>query len=213
MDNTYGSRLPHYLLGAYLVLFAVLAFSPFDRMTWFAENATVWIIVGVLLGLWFKGIRFSAMSYAAMAVLIFLHTIGGHYTFERVPFDWVTDFFGFERNHFDRIAHFSVGFYAFPIAEWLATKRLVATRFLLFTYPVFVIMSIAGFYELVEWVYAASASDPLAGANYLGSQGDIWDAQKDILADTLGALLATCAFFWWRGVRRLKDELTRAFAS
>jgi len=76
----------------------------------------------------------------------------------------------------------------------LATRRLVANRFLLFTYPVLVIMSIAAFYEIVEWVYAAS-SDPVAGAAYLGSQGDPWDAQRDMLADTLGALCAMALFF------------------
>jgi putative membrane protein len=58
-----------------------------------------------------------------MFVLIYLHTIGGHYTFALVPFDWVTDFFGFTRNHFDRMAHFTVGFYAFAIAEWLYVKK------------------------------------------------------------------------------------------
>jgi putative membrane protein len=61
-------------------------------------------------------------------------------------------------------------------------------------------------YELIEWVYAAS-SDPVAGAAYLGSQGDIWDAQKDMLADTLGAITATLFFFWMHGVRRLRTLL------
>jgi putative membrane protein len=132
-----------------------------------------------------------------MFILIYLHTIGGHYTFALVPFDWITNFFGFSRNHFDRIAHFSVGFYAFAIAEWLWTKRLVNNKFLLFTYPIFVIATIAMGYELVEWIYA-DLSDPAAGAAYLGSQGDIWDAQKDMLADTLGAILATKLFFLLR---------------
>lgn len=188
------TNFPATLLAAYLVLCAVLAVNPFDQMTWFVENLTVWIIVSVLIGLYAKGIRFSNPAYGLMAVLIYLHTIGGHYTFALVPFDWVTDFFGFQRNHFDRIAHFSVGFYAFAIAEWLWAKRLVNNRFLLFTYPVFVIATVAMSYELIEWVYAASAA-PEAGAAYLGSQGDIWDAQKDMLADTLGALAATTLFF------------------
>ncbi len=182
------------LLAVYLSLFAALTIAPYDRITWFVENATVWIIVGTIVVLYWRGIRFTNLSYALMAVLVFLHTIGGHYTFERVPFGWVTHLLGFERNNYDRLAHFSVGFYAFPIAEWLATKRLVANRFILFTYPIFTIATIAMSYELVEWVYAASAS-PEAGAAYLGSQGDIWDAQKDMLSDTLGALAATIAFF------------------
>lgn len=189
---------PLVLLSLYLVLFTVLAFNPIDRPTWWVENATVWIIVGVLAVLYGVGIRFSNTAYLLMSVLIFLHTIGGHYTFAKVPFDWITNFFGFERNHYDRIAHFSVGFYAFAIAEWIWEKRFVTNRFMLFTYPVFFIATIAMSYELVEWIYAAMAN-PEAGIAYLGSQGDIWDAQKDMLADTLGAIFATSLFLFLRG--------------
>jgi putative membrane protein len=194
----YSQKVPLVLLGIYSVLFAVLAFHPYDRATWFAENLTVWIVVGVIAILWWRKIRFSATAYFFASVLIFLHTIGGHYTFALVPFDWFTNFFGFERNHYDRIAHFSVGFYAFAIAEWLYTKHLVGNRFLLFTYPVFVIATIAMSYELVEWIYASGATTAEAVSNYLGSQGDVWDAQKDMLADTLGAIFATTVFFLLR---------------
>lgn len=183
-----------WLVTVYVVLFTVCAINPIDRTTWFAENLTVWIILAVILGLYWRGIRFSRLAYGLMFMLIYLHTIGGHYTFALVPFDWVSDLFGFERNHYDRMAHFTVGFYAFAIAEWLWNKKLVANRFLLFTYPVFVIATIAMSYELVEWYYAvqSNAADAMA---YLGSQGDIWDAQKDMLADTLGAIVATTFFF------------------
>lgn len=202
MERT-SHTFPAVLLILYLVFFAVLAFGPLDRATWFAENLTVWIVAGVLLFLYYKGVRFSNTAYVLMGVFIFLHTLGGHYTFEKVPFDWFTEYFGFERNHYDRIAHFSVGFYAYAVGEWLWSRRLVANRFLLFTYPVFAIAAIAMSYEVVEWIYAASA-DPAAGAAYLGSQGDIWDAQKDMLADTLGAIFATALFFWGRGMRDLR---------
>lgn len=186
-----------WLTGFYLVLFTLLAFNPTDRSVWLDENLTIWIIVGVLWILWYRGIRFSSLAYGLMFILVYLHTIGGHYTFANVPFDWVTNLFGFERNHYDRVAHFTVGFYAFAIAEWLFTKRLVTNYFLLFTYPVFAIATIAMSYELIEWVYAATAN-PEAGIAYLGSQGDIWDAQKDMLADTLGAIGATTLFFFLR---------------
>lgn len=189
-----SSKTLWWLLGAYAILFTVLAFNPVDRPTWLAENLTVWIIVGMILLLYVYNIRFSPLAYVLMFVLIYLHTIGGHFTFANVPFDLVTDTFGFERNHFDRVAHFTVGFYAFAIAELLYTKQLVRNRFILFTYPVFVIATIAMSYELIEWIYAATAN-PEAGIAYLGSQGDIWDAQKDMLADTLGALVATTLFF------------------
>lgn len=193
MENK-NSRFVLWLLGIYLVLFAALAINPIDRMTWFVENLTVWIIIGAIATLYYFKIRFSNAAYFFMSILIYLHTIGGHYTFALVPFDFVTDLFGFERNNYDRLAHFSVGFYAFPIAEWLWSKKLVANKFLLFTYPVFVIATIAMSYELIEWIYAATVN-PEAGIAYLGSQGDIWDAQKDMLADTLGAIFATSIFF------------------
>lgn len=188
-----------WLLAGYAILFTVLAFNPVDRTTWFVENLTVWIILGIILILYARNIRFSNTAYILMFVLVYLHTIGGHWTFAQVPFSYVTDFFGFERNHFDRIAHFTVGFYAYPIAEWIASKRVVSNKFILFTYPIFVIATIAMSYELVEWIYASGAPAGLGDA-YLGSQGDEWDAQKDMLADTLGAITATIVYMVRRTV-------------
>lgn len=191
-NKTY--KVLFYLSGIYLILFSFLAFNPIERHTWFVENLTVWIILFFIYTLYFLKIRFSNTAYILMFVLIYLHTIGGHYTFALVPFSYITKLFGFTRNHFDRVAHFTVGFYAFAVAEWLFVKKLVSNKFLLFTYPVFLIATIAMTYELVEWIYAAksSATDAMA---YLGSQGDIWDAQKDMLADTLGGVVATLLFF------------------
>lgn len=198
-----NGRFPFSLLLAYALFCMLLAVNPVDRMTWFVENLTVWIIVGSIIVLWVRGVRFSNLAYGLMAALIFMHTLGGHYTFEKVPFDWFSNFFGFERNHYDRIAHFTVGFYAFAMMEWIHMKKLVANRFLLITYPIFAIATIAMSYELIEWIYAANAN-PEAGMAYLGSQGDIWDAQKDMLADTLGAISAVVLYVV---VRKPKKDL------
>ena len=129
-----------------------------------------------------------------MSVLIFMHTIGGHYTFERVPFDAVSQAFGFARNNYDRIGHFAVGFYAFPIMEYLRSRSITKTKVQAGFFFFFLIISIAAVYELFEWWYAVS-SDPSAGLAVLGSQGDIWDAQKDMLSDTLGGIFAVLLFF------------------
>ena len=196
----FDSRCFNVLLALYSVLFIVLAIEPVDRTAWFAENLTVLILIATMLILRARQIYFSNTAYIMMFVLVYLHTIGGHWTFAKVPFNWVTDFFGFQRNHFDRIAHFSVGFYAFAIAEWLDRRQLVANRFLLFVFPVCTIAGIAALYEIIEWLFAALAN-PEAGIAYLGSQGDIWDAQKDMLADTFGALVATCLYFLIRKPR------------
>jgi len=185
--------VPFLLLAFYGLVFAFCAISPYDRSVWWAENIPVLIVVGGVV-LVSRSFRFSDTSYAMMMVFIVLHTIGGHYTFERVPFGAVSEFFGFARNHFDRVAHFTVGFYAYPIAEYLMRKRLVNTRWLVALFPFFAIVAVAGAYEIFEWQYAVN-SDPVAGIAVLGSQGDIWDAQKDILADTLGAILAVAFFF------------------
>jgi putative membrane protein len=188
------SRFPHVLLVAYLAFFAVLAIRPYDRTVWFAENLPIVLIVVTLITtypVW----RFSNTAYMLMACLIFLHTLGGHYTFERVPFGFVTDFFGFGRNHFDRLAHFTVGFYAYAAAEILLVKRMVRSPLILYLFPVFMIFTIAGGYEIIEWLYAASA-DASAGQAVLGSQGDVWDAQKDMLADALGAVSAMLLFHY-----------------
>ncbi len=119
------NKILQWLLIIYAVLFTILAFNPVDRPTWIAENATVWIVLGIIIGLYLYKIRFSNTAYMLMFVFIYLHTIGGHWTFALVPFDYITNLFDFERNHFDRMAHFSVGFYAFAITELLYTKKLI----------------------------------------------------------------------------------------
>ncbi len=185
---------PHVLLGAYILEFIALSFNPYERTTWVVENATVLVIVAVLVLLYAFKIRFSNTAYALMSVLIFMHTIGGHYTFERVPFEWFSNLFGFERNMYDRVAHATVGFYAYAMIEALLKYKVVNQKWFAYFSAFMIIPAIAAFYELFEWRYAISG-DPTAGANVLGSQGDIWDAQKDILMDTLGGVFATVLHF------------------
>lgn len=186
------SRTQALFFGAYLAVFALCAIDPHERSVWWAENLPIMLLVGVIA--WVQRFHsFSKLSYGMMFFLMALHTIGGHYTFSRVPFDFVTDTFGFERNHYDRVAHFTVGFYAYPLAEILQRRKLVNTRWLLYLFPVFSIVSLAAAYELFEWRYALTA-EPGAGLAVLGSQGDVWDAQKDMLSDTLGAIFAVGVF-------------------
>jgi putative membrane protein len=183
----------HGLLLAYIILFALCAIQPYDRDVWLVENIPVVLIVGILC-VSYRSFAFSTVSYCWMAIFICMHTIGGHYTFERVPFDFVSETFGFERNHYDRVAHFSVGFYAYALAELLLKRRLVTTVWLLYLFPIFAIITIAGLYEVFEWWYAGAAESLEDGMAVLGSQGDIWDAQRDILSDTLGALFVMIFF-------------------
>jgi putative membrane protein len=186
--------LPLALVSLILPLIIWSGISPVDRATWWAEIIPV-SIVFLLFVFTYSKFRFSSAAYLFSFVWLFMHTIGAHYTFERVPFDWFTQTFGFERNHYDRIAHYAIGFYAYPIAELIHRKQWIVNRAMIFLFSVFFIMSLAASYEVIEWLYAVGFGGDRA-SDFLGSQGDIWDAQKDILADTLGALTCLAVYPW-----------------
>lgn len=187
--------LPHLLLCVYIVEFCILAINPYDRAVWFTESFTIIPIVAILVALYFARIKFSNTSYVLMSVLIFMHTYGGHYTFALAPFDWFNHLFGFERNMYDRVAHTTVGFYAYPMIEALIKYKIVNQKWFAYVASFMIIPAIAAFYEIFEWRYAVS-SDPTAGLAVLGSQGDIWDAQKDMLMDTIGGAIGTLLYFF-----------------
>lgn len=191
--KTISKFIPHALLAGYLVLFVVMAINPYSRDVWYVENGPIFAIALFLTILYWRKIRFSNLAYVMMAVLLYWHTIGGHYTFERVPFQWFSDLFGFERNMYDRVGHFTVGFYAFAMAEYLITRGIVTKKWVAYLMGICLIGTVAAGYEIIEWLYAVT-SDPNAGAAFLGSQGDIWDAQKDMLADISGSIFAIVVY-------------------
>ena len=186
---------PHILAITFVVFFILLGIAPVSRDVWIAEVIPV-VIIFFAFVLTFNKFRFSNVAYGLLAIWMFWHTVGGHYTFANVPFGWVNDFLGSDRNHFDRIGHFVIGFYAFAMAEWLLRKKLCGIK-LAVVFSVFFIMSVAAAYEIIEWWYAVAEGGD-AGVEFLGSQGDIWDAQKDMLSDTLGAITSLILFSFIR---------------
>lgn len=181
-------KVPKTLVGWSILYLCVLIFSmipPDSWSVWFSEVLPELIAFVVIWLISFR-YRFSNTAYFCLFVWMILHTIGAKYTFAEVPFDWFNDLIGSERNQFDRVAHFSVGFYAYPIAEFLIEKRKEG-RILSSFFALFAIMSVAAGYEIIEWWYAELAGGE-EGIALLGSQGDVWDAQKDMLCDTLGAI-------------------------
>lgn len=172
----------------------------YDRSVWHVEMASV-LTVGGLLVITYPFFKFSNTSYIIVSLWLAMHTIGAHYTFERVPFDWVSDLIGSSRNHYDRVAHFVIGLNSFCVAEWFQktgkAKGLGVCAFI----GVIFIMAMANAWELIEWAYA-EIDGGSTGAAFLGSQGDIWDAQKDMLADTLGAVCAAIFFIWKNGAKQ-----------
>ncbi|MGF1703388.1 DUF2238 domain-containing protein [Photobacterium makurazakiensis] len=178
----------------FLIVLTVIIWSGLNPVfpdVWIAEIIPVVLILAPLV-ITYRFFQFSNTAYLLITIWMTLHTIAAHYTFANVPFDWFNDFIGSERNNFDRVAHFSIGLYAFPIAEFLVRKDhckpVIASLFALCA-----IMAVAAGYEIIEWWYAELAGGD-AGIEFLGSQGDIWDAQKDMLADTLGAITSLILF-------------------
>ena len=193
--------LPCLLLMIYLIEFSILAINPYDRAVWWAENLPVLIPVIILI-ISFKLFRFSNLSYLLIALFFMFHTVGGHYTFERTPFDLFNnllsrlnlDFlFPSDRNNFDRVGHFLVGILAYPLAELFFRKKWVSN----IPTAIFLGIIALGFwgalYEVIEMYYAIFEGGE-SGASFLGSQGDIWDAQKDMFLDILGAVLVFILF-------------------
>ncbi len=181
----------------YLALWIPLAFAPFDRADWLLENILVVVFAGFLIGS-FRRLPLSGISYTLIFVFLCLHAVGAHYTYAEVPYDaWarnltggsLNEMMGWERNHFDRLVHFSYGLLlAYPIRE--VFLRVVDARGLWgYFLPLDVTMSTSMIYELVEWAVAETVGGDL-GMAYLGTQGDIWDAHKDMALASLGALIA-----------------------
>ncbi|MGF1753625.1 DUF2238 domain-containing protein [Vibrio makurazakiensis] len=183
-----NKKLTLYALSTiYALVFLFSAIAPASRAVWFAEIIPAILI---LVGIWWVSAKhlFSKTAYVLMFIWLILHTVGAKYTFAEVPFDWFNNLIGSDRNNFDRVAHFSIGLYAYPLAEYLIKNKLCKPM-LASLFALFAIMSIAAGYEIIEWWYAAIAGGD-EGIAFLGSQGDIWDAQKDMLCDTSGAIVS-----------------------
>ncbi|PIE57136.1 MAG: hypothetical protein CSA34_00540 [Desulfobulbus propionicus] len=190
-----NNYLPYFLLLAYIIEFVILAINPYDRAVWWAENLPVLIPVIILI-FTFNIFKFSNLSYLLITVFFMFHTIGGHYTFERTPFDFFNDLltrlnlnflFPEGRNNFDRVGHFLVGILAYPVAELFFRKKWVSNVATAIFLGVLALGFWGALYEIIEMQYAIFEGGE-SGASFLGSQGDIWDAQKDMLLDIVGAI-------------------------
>ena len=221
-NSTSGhAAYPLWLLAAYAVWWIAWAIRPVDRHDWMLENFLVVVCIG---GLLWTGRRFrlSNVSYTLIFVFLCLHTIGSHYTYAQVPYDrWfaavfgksVSDLTGWKRNHFDRLVHFCFGFLlAYPIRE-LFCRVAGARGFWGYYLPLDVTMSFSMLYELGEWGTANVFGGDL-GQAYLGTQGDVWDAHKDMALATLGAAIAMCvvAFINWKFDKHFGEEWRTSLA-
>jgi putative membrane protein len=181
----------------FAVVWTALAIRPWYRADWAVENILVVLFVIAVVAFHRRSL-FSRLSYTLIFLFLCLHEVGAHYTYAKVPYDaWFqkltghtfNSLVGWERNNFDRVIHFLYGFMlAYPIREIFL--RVANVRgFWGYFLPLYLTLSTSSLFELIEWGAAEVLGGDL-GAAYLGTQGDIWDAHKDMALASLGALLA-----------------------
>jgi putative membrane protein len=185
------------LSSLFIILFSLLAISPYDRADWLLENVIVLVFV-VVMASTYKKFPFSRISYSLIFVFLCLHEIGAHHTYSRVPYDsfFVSIFnfslneaMGWERNNYDRIVHFLYGlFLAYPFRE-VYCRVANGKGFWGYFFPLLFTIAASMIFELIEWAAAEIFGGEL-GMAFLGTQGDIWDAHKDMALASLGAVVA-----------------------
>lgn len=196
-----------------------MAIRPFDRKDWMLENALSLLAVA-LLAIFRRKLAFSKISYTLIFIFLCLHELGAHYTYSEVPYDaWsqaltgrtFNSLMGWQRNNFDRVVHFCYGFLlAYPIRE-IFLRVANVKGFWGYFLPLDLTMSTSALYELIEWGASVLFGGEL-GQAYLGTQGDVWDAHKDMALASLGALLSMCvtAAINWRFQHDFAREWTES---
>ena len=190
------ARYPATLLALFSAWWLALAVAPHYRQDWLLENLLVLAAVP-MLALTYRQLRFSNLAYTCLFLFFALHEVGAHYTYSLVPYDeWsraligrsISELAGAERNHFDRAIHFLYGALVTPAVVELFAAKAPPTGVWRFLMPLFFMNSHAVIYETIEWL-AAEAFGGELGAAYLGTQGDPFDAQKDMALAFVGTLL------------------------
>jgi putative membrane protein len=179
------------------MLWLALAIEPRHRDDWALENVLVAVFI-LAVAASHRRFLLSRISYTLIFLFLCVHAVGAHYTYAEVPYDaWsqaltgrsLNEAMGWQRNHFDRFAHFLYGLLmAYPLREFFL--RIADVRgFWGYFLPLEFTIATSALYELLEWGAAGVFGGEL-GAAYLGTQGDIWDAQRDMALASAGALIA-----------------------
>ncbi|MFC4821760.1 DUF2238 domain-containing protein [Dokdonella ginsengisoli] len=200
-----GFAYPATLLGLFVLLWLVLAIAPWYRQDWLLENVLVFVAIPLLV-VTARRQRFSNFAYTLLFVFFCLHEIGAHYTYSMVPYDQAFQaltgrsldaLLGLQRNHYDRLVHFCFGLLLLPATAELLEQRAGLRGAWAAVLPVLVIEALSAIFELIEWAAATVFGGDL-GQAYLGTQGDVWDAQSDMALALLGASITQALRIAWR---------------
>ncbi|MEO8031743.1 MAG: DUF2238 domain-containing protein [Gemmatimonadota bacterium] len=165
------------------------AIAPHDRFTWFLEVVPALIGLPILMLTW-RRFQFTPLVYVLLAIHMMILMVGGKYTYAEVPLGyWMEGWFGFARNHYDRIGHLAQGFVPALVAREIFIRREVVKRskWLPFLVVCFC-LALSASYELIEWLTAEMTGT--AADAFLGTQGDVWDTQWDMCFALIGAIAA-----------------------
>jgi putative membrane protein len=174
------------------VYFAVLAWSviaPHDYFTWFLEAAPA-LIALVVVAATYRRFPLTSLAYGLILIHCVILFLGAHYTYAEVnTFRFLRDFFGWQRNNYDKLGHFAQGFVPAMVArEILIRNSVVNGRGWLNLFVISICLAFSALYELFEWAVAVATGD--SAESFLGTQGYMWDTQSDMAMALLGALLA-----------------------
>lgn len=188
------NRLVQLLLLIFCISWTYMFLNCRDTIDWFIENILVFIGM-IYLILSYKWIQFSSLSYLFLFLFLFLHIYGAQYAYTLNPVgEWMQNRYHLQRNPYDRIVHFSFGFLlAYPIREVLIKKANVKGRWQ-YLLPIEITLSFACIFELIEWL-VAEFTDKETGETYVATQGDVWDAHKDIAVAVIGAAIIMLAVY------------------
>ena len=185
-------KLPRENLRLLVLLVLALLFSainPYDGLTWWLETFPVLLGLPLVL-LTAKKFPLTPLSYRLLFIHGLILIVGAHYTYARVPVGfWAQDLFDLSRNHYDRLGHLAQGFIPAILAREILIRRsaLQAGKWLFFL-VLCVCLAISAFYELIEWWVAIAAQQ--GAVEFLGTQGDVWDTQSDMMMALIGSVLA-----------------------
>ena len=172
-----------------------------DINNWLIEN-TLTVISLLFLTLSYRIYRFSNTSYLFICIFLCLHVYGSKYTYADNTFGfWLQDIFESSRNQYDRIVHFSFGLLLFYPLQECFSKWLKFDKRETYALPILIVLGTSAIYEIIEWLVADVFFEE-QGMAYLGTQGDIWDSQKDTAVAFLGVLLAAICFYVIKKIRQ-----------
>ena len=181
----------------FILFWIVLAINPVDRGIWALENVLIVAIFPVVL--WLDNrYKFNNWTYLSLTAFVILHLFGAHMTYNNmIYFSWFSDWFGWERNYYDQVIHFLFGLMLFASFFEIFYHQCVSRK-LSYLIAFLFISGVGAWYEILEWLSMALFSDrPDKICAQAVTQGDVWDAQKDIAYAMIGSVVALLLHSVW----------------